>query len=513
MEELLKVSVAFTEKHGKYPSRVDLSALGFSQDKVRRLYGSYENLKDDIIKNTDAVLDLSRSKFNTVIKNKKTYFITTAITNSKVDKKFLKSINTFCAVSNAQLLILPSFYNPAGGTKELILDKELAGYTIIPSEKKINSNVFLLGIKNTASKIDPITGLPRVGQRNGTFIAASPKQRLKYVPTGPNTLPHALMSTGAITLPPYIKGDSFTKQNDYIANVDHVMGGIVLELDVNDTFHFRQVQAAPDGSFNDLGWEYSGTKFKKVKPAALVLGDWHSGQTCPIAKAALVKLTKSLGIEKWIIHDLFDGSSISHHNEHRIVTQAKLAKANKLNLSNEIDGVCSDLDEMRKLVKEVVIVKSNHDEHLDRYLEEARFTRDPVNFSLGSRLASAMVEQRVSPLQHEVTNRIGSKGITWLKRDEDYSIGGIQLGSHGDKGANGARGSITSLEAAYGDVVFGHSHTPQILRKAFCVGTTSVLELGYNIGPSSWVQTSCIVYSNGQRQLVNIINGKITTRL
>jgi hypothetical protein len=98
--------------------------------------------------------------------------------------------------------------------------------------------------------------------------------------------------------------------------------------------------------------------------------------------------------------------------------------------------------------------------------------------------------------------------IKWLKRDEDLRLADIQLGAHGDKGANGARGGLQSMEFAYGNSVTGHSHSPEVLRGAWQVGTSSHLKLGYNVGPSSWLNSSCLVYPNGQRQLINAIKGK-----
>jgi hypothetical protein len=39
------------------------------------------------------------------------------------------------------------------------------------------------------------------------------------------------------------------------------------------------------------------------------------------------------------------------------------------------------------------------------------------------------------------------------------------------------------------------------------MGTSTYLKLNYNVGPSSWMQSLCLVYSNGARQLINVING------
>ena len=98
--------------------------------------------------------------------------------------------------------------------------------------------------------------------------------------------------------------------------------------------------------------------------------------------------------------------------------------------------------------------------------------------------------------------------VKWLSIDDDYRVEGIQCGAHGHLGANGSRGSLEAMETAYGNSVSGHSHTPQILRGAWCVGTSSLLKLEYNRGASSWLHSSCLIYPGGARQLINCIDGK-----
>jgi hypothetical protein len=79
---------------------------------------------------------------------------------------------------------------------------------------------------------------------------------------------------------------------------------------------------------------------------------------------------------------------------------------------------------------------------------------------------------------------------------------------HGDKGASGQRGSIAGFSNLVDKVVVGHSHTPGIIGGAYQVGTSSRLKLDYTSGPSSWMNTHCLVYTSGKRQLINVINGK-----
>jgi hypothetical protein len=56
--------------------------------------------------------------------------------------------------------------------------------------------------------------------------------------------------------------------------------------------------------------------------------------------------------------------------------------------------------------------------------------------------------------------------------------------------------------------VIGHSHTPAIEEGCYQVGTSTKLSRGYTHGPSSWLNTHAIIYPNGKRTLINIIDGK-----
>ncbi len=87
-------------------------------------------------------------------------------------------------------------------------------------------------------------------------------------------------------------------------------------------------------------------------------------------------------------------------------------------------------------------------------------------------------------------------------------VAGVELGMHGDRGPNGSRGSIKNLRRIGVKSIIGHSHTPGIEEGCYQVGTSTVLNLEYANGPSSWLNTHCLLYPNGKRTLVNIIDGK-----
>ena len=224
----------------------------------------------------------------------------------------------------------------------------------------------------------------------------------------------------------------------------------------------------------------------------------------------LKNIVREIGCDKVILHDIFNATSITHHDIGKYAIKA--AKSNKGLGSLALEGtkLKNYLEEISTITDEVVIVKSNHDEALDRYLNEGRFINDPENFYFSLDLVKKLIEGK-DPLKHMITDTLGLKSkskVSWLERDEDYLVYGIECGSHGDLGANGAKSSMNTLEKGYNKCVVGHSHTAGIYRQVYQVGTSSGLKLDYNKGLSSWTHTMCLIYSNSCRQLINIIKNK-----
>jgi hypothetical protein len=297
-----------------------------------------------------------------------------------------------------------------------------------------------------------------------------------------------------------------------IANQDHVHGAIIVEVVDANIFHFRQVQADKQGRFVDLGLMYGpNNTVTTVATEALVLGDWHSGSTDPLVRKGTKKMIKQLKPNNVVYHDFFDGISVNHHIEHKLLTKAMMGFQN--DLKAELSFCAKDLADMANYTSSVnkkaktVVVKSNHDHFLDKWLDEFKFKEDQLNRIVGLELALAKAKG-LDPLEQGLLKYHPLKNVTFLKSEESLKIAGVEVGQHGHLGVNGAKGSAASLEKSYTSLVIGHSHSPQILRGCWTVGTSSLLKLGYNVGPSSWAQTHCIIYANGQKQLVNFINGK-----
>jgi len=515
-KEILSAFVKAASKLKRFPTRADMMSLGYSRDAIRENFTSLEKLKEvavaqrpvlfDEIERGQITSDDRAAELKKAVKKYKRYVVTSVVDGAPVHKGMLASLKGYCEHENAILLLLPS-----GNTWDDI-DPALSSEHWVFESLSLNSNIMISSIRVPSKTVNPLTGLGRLGQRNGSTIMASPKQFFEPVAVGDSKFPHVMMSTGAVTKPFYSSLNGQMRKTDTVASHDHILGAIVVEIEDDKFYHFRQLQAEPDtGAVVDLGYRYCGDKKKKYAPSHFVIGDYHVTETDPFAAKAWDEIQKFTGVRKRVHHDAFSGVSINRHEQDNYVLRAKLSLECKLDLETELREFAKMLDVETAKCDEVVIVDSNHHDFLTKhYLQHGIYLNEPNNFKIAHKLVAAVMEGK-DPLRYAVEEVIGlkyPKKIRWLKRDESYCAAGIEMGAHGDKGANGSKGSPNTLERAYGNCVVGHSHSPRIVRGFWQVGTSTLLRLPYTVGASSWMQTSCLVYPNGSRQLVNSICGK-----
>lgn len=502
------------------PSRSELMRAGVSRDNYRQYFGTIADLREAArLKDSKAFDNMidetvftpkNIKKLKDEAKKFKRFVITTAVTGMSVHKEFYANLKFYCKENNAKLLILASSDPAAVGGFEL--DGVLAGESLVLSDLELNSNVFISTFKTSAKQINPLTGLRRLGQREKSMIVASPKQFLEYVPIANDKMSHALMTTGAITRPQYMSERYMSQRTAYIAELDHKMGAIIIEIEDDKLFHFRQIQAEyGTGFFIDNGLYYKKTKTTPVKPEAMVLGDIHVGITSDVVIKSTDNMIKTLKPKRVFLHDLFDGRSVNPHESTHYLSRARKS-FQELSLEQELIECKNYLESMKKkhpYVQEWIVVRSNHDIFIDRYLDSGDYISDAINSKICHKLASAKLDGEMALVAGLKFVGLNSTKIKFLGLNDSYRIKGIECGQHGHMGLNGQRNpQNSSLEIAYGAGVFGHSHSAGILREIFRVGTSTEMRIGYNNGASSWTSTHCSLYPNGSRQLLNDINGK-----
>lgn len=527
-DRILSAYIDCIESGLLFPTRASMLDRGITRDQIRSSFTNILKLREaakvarpdlfmGVKKQSEYYTDKYESKLSKKVKKYKKFVITTVVNGQRVDGNFLNSLNNYCKVNDALLLIIPC-NDPAHNLDNALewhFDSLIKDYDFVFNELHLNSNIHISSIRINAKQINPHTGLGRFVQGHGSAIFGSPKQNLDLIPISNIKYPHALMSTGAITVKNYKTTLGNSLRSAFIAEYDHIVGAIIVEIENDKIYHFRQIQSDENGGFADLGKFYNGNKISEVSPI-FVMGDLHAGEHDLKALDAWMEICRVTKVKEIIAHDIFNGNSVSHWEANDIITRAMRAHVHELDLKTELETTGNVLDYIFKnsKIQKMTVVKSNHDEFLVRWLKAGRFATDPHNFQIGCALANIAVDGR-DPFIHGLKYYSKMKNfnkIKFLERDEDYKVSGIELGSHGDKGPNGSKGTKANIENAYGKAVIGHSHTSGILRGIFQVGTTSKLKLMYNDGPSSWIHCSCLVYPNGQRQLINAIDGSWRAR-
>lgn len=453
------------------------------------------------------------------------YVVTAAQNATPVWKPFFASLLSYCESTGAELLVIPYRYkNPTSmWTAEAKHDDwwapELAKYLI---DERIDLHKYLTllaDVKTQPTATSPLMGFETLtGPKSA--IVGHPKLELLTVPTPQSRMPKILTTTGAVTEKNYIPGKAGKKAEHH-----HTYGACVVELD-EGLFHLRQINAARDGSFCDLEFEYSPVARRVRKTVAgLVLGDTHEEFKDPAVDSATFigsgSIVSVLCPDELVWHDILDFYSRNHHHQKEFFTNFAKYHAGRDNVREEV-WRCFNFVNARAGHMLNVFVSSNHPDALARWVKDTDPRTDPENCVFWAETFKVMCEgtkmgdsgaQVPDPFvywgQKMLLPTVSAK---FLGSDESHEIKGIEVGMHGDRGPNGSRGSIRSFGKIGAKSVVGHSHSPGIKDGVYQVGTSSRLRLEYNRGPSSWLNTHCVIYGNGKRTLVNIVDGKWRAR-
>ena len=483
-------------------------------NRIMDLFKKYSEakkaIKTHILKNTDekpkVVMrsDLNLSAVVDTTKIKK-MIITCVYPQAGVDEDGFGAIKTWCEHNGGDyfLLAMRGTKKDKGYTPE-----ELQMYsTHLATEIRINSNLVAKDFQLLPQMIIPTTGLKRFGQKNYSVIVASPKQFMTSVARGKGKHPHIVYTTGTISLPDY----NYDRQGQ-IANQDHTYGGLIIELIDDNYFYIRNFTIDECGGFNDLNKYYTTGVVAEEAAEAVSLGDSHYGMEDIISEQGskdLVKLTKPKYV---VFNDICDNRSITHHERHKIIARYRRSETQKT-LLNELNHLAQKMKEWINAYPdcEFVVIPSNHDDFIEEWLNSGTFAFDDTNARVGAELFIAMLDG-VNPIKWFLAKYHGITQLKFLDRDDSFSLSSCELNTHGDKGANGAKGSVGSLEISYGKCTAAHAHTPQIYRDVYVVGTNCIPNPSYTKGStSSWLSADVVQYKNGSRQMIIKINGKFTT--
>jgi hypothetical protein len=457
-------------------------------------------------------------KIRKTIPRSKVYVVTYAQNATPVHKPFFAALQVYCRARGATLIVIPGRYkNPTSLWNE---NNETDEWWAAETQPFLFDGVKTLGDHLTIHgdiSIQPTAKTPlsdfEVYAGACSAVFGHPRLQLRTVATGKRRYPRILTTTGACTLPNYTRSKAGKK-----AEAHHVFGATVIEQG-SKLFHMRQINATKDGSFIDLDVAYDarGTR-PAARPLGIVFGDIHVDMSDSQVLAASFtrpdSMMRRLQPVYAVYHDVLHFGSRSHHKRHDFSDRYRRARGLATDdVAEEVIAAVRFLDEMTPQSTQAIVVRDNHSAHFDRWLNEADFRSDPKNARFFIDAWSLKLEKfeatgAWTPAFELCYEIMGEARARFLQRDDPFKLGDIEVSFHGHSGANGSRGSLGGFAKLGVKSIVAHTHTPGIQDGCTMVGVGGALDQEYNELPSSWMNTHCIVYANGKRSLVNIIDGE-----
>jgi hypothetical protein len=310
-----------------------------------------------------------------------------------------------------------------------------------------------------------------------------------------------------------------------------------VEIDAKGRWYCRQLQMGADGAIYDLDRRVKDGKVTTGhRVEAITWGDVHAGRRdIPVSDVSWGRqpgsMLEVLRPKKQFVHDLLDFSGRSHHTRRDPHAVFKSHLTGEWVLADELEMTASVLwDDIARDWCETIVVNSNHDRHLDVFLKEMDWRDDPANATLILSLNLLICESMVAGKDKELCLlkeallrsrrfkdvaqvRNEQAKVRFLLEDESYVLlpdidGGIECGLHGDRGANGTKGTIVGIANIDRKINGADKHTVAIMNHAYFCGTSSLLKQPWNHGMSSWTHAHTVTYPNGTRAIVSVWKGK-----
>jgi len=458
------------------------------------------------------------------------YILSSAQNNTRVNTRVMDSLETLASHYGAEVMISRFAYNTTNVNRkdvkpgsledpidELWYDPRILGH-INDEQIELAPGLVWCGEMNispTASR--PLSGFETyTGRASGIFPHV--KVALESIASHKDDPTKFNYTTGTVTERNYIQRKAGLRAEHH-----HCYGALLAEVDSEGRWWCRQLNATEDGEIWDLDIRVRGSRLttnNRVK--AVTWGDVHAAQADPtvvqINWGESDSIVDTLMPEVQFLHDIFDMRARNHHdrgNPHKAFYR----------YVHGGDSVAEELMVTRLLLGKIgrgwcrtVVVNSNHDNALERWLREGDYRSDPVNAELFLTLQLHKYQQIRNGSGIGVLERglqicgLEPEDVLFLGEDESYVIcddahGGIERGMHGHLGINGAKASPLGLSKMGRKAITAHTHSAAIIDGIYVAGTSSKLDVGYNSGPSSWSHSHVVTYPTGKRAIVTVRDG------
>ena len=372
----------------------------------------------------------------------------------------------------------------------------------------------------------PLSGLQVVTGRSSAIVPHT-KIAMESVASAQDEPTKFLYTTGAVTMKNYIARKAGKK-----ADFHHCYGALLVEVNKDGDWWCRQINADSDGTIydrdpgNDMCVRVQDCKITTGHRAAgITWGDSHEEQIDEVVKKVQHSEGGVIDVLRpfhQFFHDSFDNYRRGHHEIKSGLSRLERFAQKRECVKTELMNNGTFLGWASRPWCVNVDVDSNHNRGIGIWLDSADATLDSVNYVFHSELKAAVgrtvmeTGDRGSPYitAMKLTNPPSLfKKVRFLREDENYIIchdhgGGIECGMHGDRGANGSRGSIKQFARFGRKANIGHSHSAGICDGIYQAGCSEKMYPAYVHGPSSWSHSFIVTYPNGKRAIYTIWKGQ-----
>ena len=454
----------------------------------------------------------------------KRYILSSAQNNTHVNGPFWENVLALAEHYNAEILIGTFSYNQNSFgelsvkkdtkkiDKNLWFAQEIKPY-ICDQRRELGDGLIWCGEMNILPTAeDPLSGLETYSHRKSAIFPHA-KLAMRSVATMQGEGTKLNYTTGAITQMNYIQKKAGLKAEHH-----HAYACLVVEVNDEGNWWVRQVGAAGSAcQLQDLDvLVENGTVTTGNKIESVTWGDLHATIIDPVVEKVSLEMLDTLRPSTQFLHDVLEGSSINHHTAGNAHEKFRTYLRGLSRVEEELKQTIDKMKAYERPWCRTIVVDSNHDTWIMRWLREHDYRSDPQNaiFFLEAQLAvykgMQAGDERFHLLEWAMRKYGLSSDVQFLRTDESFIIcdGRIECGQHGHLGPNGMRGTPQNLNKVGRRANTAHTHSAGIWNGLYVAGTSTKLRWGYNIGPSSWSNSHILTYKNGKRCLITIWAGK-----
>ena len=520
-----QVAEAFKTANGSVSETARI--LGVARSTVRRHTSQVGLNKKPIAKGSTHRTKTKKAELPTA-GNIKRYICTSAQNNTYIHKGVWENLQALAKYYDAEILIGTfsydlNSYGPLAVKKDTWQGKDKSRLPWYDPEIKayINDTRVQLGkglvwcgeVNIIPTAKDPLAGFETYSHRQSAIFPHA-KIAMRSIASLQGSGAKLNYTTGTVTKRNYIK-----KRAGLVAEFNHTYGGLIVEVDSEGVWKVRQLDAEDvSGTIYDLTLKVENGKVTDGhRVESITWGDIHCTCIDPsvlsLSATAKGNMLDVLNPKFQFIHDLIEGASVNHHGERSPLERFKTSLRGLSVVLEELTRSAQVLALYHRKNTQMVVVNSNHDRWLDRWLDSYNPQFDDArNAEIyydgnAARYRSVREGGSLNVLEYLIRTHAGLKiPAKFLALDESFLTCNkkIENGQHGDLGPNGGRGNPTTLSKVGRRANVGHTHTAGIYDGLYVAGTSTDFRMGYNHGPSSWSHSHVLTYENGKRAIITM---------